>query len=110
MKSVRMNARGSSYARRSIGAATVFWLTIVAFLPTVAAAADRDLLYAKAEELIQYTNDVKGLSALIAQGVDVRKPGQNSQGRTLLFSSRHPRQGGHDGRAAQGGRRSQRPG
>jgi hypothetical protein len=37
----------------------------------------------KAEDLIRYTDDVKGLSALIAQGVDVKRPGKNSQGRTF---------------------------
>jgi ankyrin repeat protein len=52
-----------------------------------AAAADREALYSKAEDLIRYTDDVKGLSALIAQGVDVKRPGKNSQGRTLLVSA-----------------------
>lgn len=41
----------------------------------------------KAENLIQYTNDVKGLSALIAQGVNVKQAGTNSQGRTLLINA-----------------------
>lgn len=45
------------------------------------------MLYSKAENLIRYTDDVKGLSALIAQGVDVKRPSKNSQGRTLLFSA-----------------------
>jgi uncharacterized protein len=67
--------------------ASLFWLAVFGVLSTSAAAADRELLYVKAEELIQYTNDVKGLSALIAQGVDVKKPGKNSQGRTLLTSA-----------------------
>ena len=46
-----------------------------------------EVLYVKAEDLIRYTDDVKGLSALIAQGVDVKRPSKNSQGRTLLFSA-----------------------
>jgi len=58
-----------------------------ASIPPHAAAADREMLYSKAEDLIRYTDDVKGLSALIAQGVDVKRPGKNSQGRTLLVSA-----------------------
>ena len=54
---------------------------------SVALAADQDALYAKAEDVIRYTDNAKGLSALMAQGLDVRKPGRNSQGRTLLVSA-----------------------
>jgi ankyrin repeat protein len=72
----------------SIGVAVVFFAAAVAiFAPAPVAAADREMLYAKAEDLIRYTDDVKALSALIAEGVDVKRPRKNSQGRTLLFSA-----------------------
>jgi ankyrin repeat protein len=64
---------------------TTFALVLV--IPLSALAADQEALYGKAENLISYTDDVKGLSALIAQGLNVKKPSQNSQGRTLLFSA-----------------------
>ena len=91
MKSNRMNAwpqlQSYPYLRWSIGIAALPCLALVTFIPTPVAAADREVLYGKAEDLIRYTDDVKGLSALIAQGVDVKRPSKNSQGRTLLFSA-----------------------
>ena len=60
---------------------------LLAMGASVALAADQDALYAKAEDVIRYTDNAKGLSALMAQGLDVRKPGRNSQGRTLLVSA-----------------------
>src|SRR6266700_2084560 len=84
-----MNARpkSKSHLQRSIGIAALLCLALLTPIPTPVAAADREMLYSKAEDLIRYTDDVKGLSALIAQGVDVKRPGKNSQGRTLLFSA-----------------------
>jgi hypothetical protein len=73
--------------RRPIGIAALLCLAFATFVTGVVAAADREALYSKAEDLIRYTDDVKGLSALIAQGVDVKKPSKNSQGRTLLVSA-----------------------
>ena len=61
--------------------------SLLALGASVALAADQDALYAKAEDAIRYTDNAKGLSALMAQGLDVRKPGRNSQGRTLLVSA-----------------------
>jgi ankyrin repeat protein len=89
MKSNQTNAHpaSKSYLQRSIGIAALLLPAFVLFIPGSAAAADRETLYAKAENLISYTDDVKGLQALIAQGVDVKRPGANSQGRTLLFSA-----------------------
>ena len=91
MKSDRMNAwpQLQSYPclRWSIGIAALPCLALVTFIPTPVVAADREVLYGKAEDLIRYTDDVKGLTALIAQGVDVKRPSKNSQGRTLLFSA-----------------------
>ena len=55
---------------------------LLAFGASVAFAADQDALYATAEDLIRYTDNVKGLNVLMAQGLDVRKAGRNSQGRT----------------------------
>jgi len=88
MKSDQARRRPGSNSRMppSIGIAAVF-CAFAMFVPASVAAADREALYAKAEDLIRYTDDVKGLSALIAQGVDVKRPGKNSQGRTLLFSA-----------------------
>ena len=60
---------------------------LLAMGASVALAADQDAMYAKAEDVIRYTDNAKGLSALMAQGLDVRKPGRNSQGRTLLVSA-----------------------
>ena len=60
---------------------------LLVFGASLAFAADQDALYAKAEDLIRYTDNVKGLSALMAQGLDVTKAGRNSQGRTLLVSA-----------------------
>ena len=60
---------------------------LLAMGASVALAADQDALYAKAEDVIRYTDNAKGLSALMAQGLDVRKPGRNAQGRTLLISA-----------------------
>jgi ankyrin repeat protein len=80
-------SRSRRCLRRSIGVAALLGLAFGATLPAPVAAADREALYSKAEDLIRYTDDVKGLSALIAQGVDVKKPGKNSQGRTLLISA-----------------------
>src|SRR5450631_3521788 len=77
----------SDQVNTSIGVAAVLLVVFAIFIPAPVAAADREMLYAKAEDLIRYTDDVKGLSALIAQGVDVKRPGKNSQGRTLLFSA-----------------------
>lgn len=62
-------------------------LAFAAAVPLSALAADQEALYSKAEDLIRYTDDVKGLNSLIAQGLNVKKPGQNSQGRTLLTSA-----------------------
>ncbi len=62
-------------------------LALGAAVTTPVAAADREALYSKAEDIVRNTDDVKGLSALVAQGVDVKRPGKNSQGRTLLFSA-----------------------
>ena len=48
----------------------------LAFLTSLAvpgAAADRQALYSKAEHLIRYTDDVKGLSALISQASTSRR-------------------------------------
>ena len=95
IRSYPMNAGPESQSRlhvqRPFGLATLLCLAFVAFGPAPVAAADREVLYSKAEDLIRYTDDVKGLSALIAQGVDVKRPSKNSQGRTLLFSAAtHP--------------------
>ena len=83
MKSDQIEARPQSqshlYLQRSIGIAALLCLAFGALIPTSAAAADREALYYKAEDLIRYTNDVKGRRALIAQGVDVKRPGQNSR-------------------------------
>src|SRR6202171_3864290 len=93
MKSDRTNARPQSHTyrypqlRRSIGVAALLCLALLTSIPPPVAAADREMLNSKAEDLIRYTDDVKGLSALIAQGVDVKRPSKNSQGRTLLFSA-----------------------
>ena len=93
MKSDRTNARPQSHTyrypqlRRSIGVAALLCLALLTSIPPPVAAADREMLNSKAEDLIRYTDDVKGLSALIAQDVDVKKPSKNSQGRTLLFSA-----------------------
>ena len=89
MQSDRMNGRPQSRAhlQPSIGIATLLCLAFLTSIPAPVAAADREMLYSKAEDLIRYTDDVKGLSALIAQGVDVKRPSKNSQGRTLLFSA-----------------------
>ena len=78
--------QSSRYLGRSIAIAALLCLTFTS-IPAPVAAADREMLYGKAEDLIRYTDDVKGLSALIAQGVDVKRPGKNSQGRTLLISA-----------------------
>ena len=84
-----MNARpkSKSHLHRSIGIVALLCLAFLTSIPVPVAAADREVLYSKAEDLIRYTDDVKGLSALIAQGVDVKRPSKNSQGRTLLFSA-----------------------
>ena len=89
MKSDQMNARpqSNSHMPPPIGIAALCCMAFATVFPASVAAADREILYSKAEDLIRYTDDVKGLSALIAQGVDVKKPGKNSQGRTLLFSA-----------------------
>ena len=83
---MRAHALSKSCLARSIGIAALLFPIFAIFIPQ-SAATDRETLYAKAENLISYTDDVKGLRALIAQGVDVKKPGKNSQGRTLLFSA-----------------------
>src|SRR6202045_2816476 len=91
MKSDQMNAspqaQSCPHLQSSIGIAILLCLTLGIFIPTPVAAVDREVLYGKAADLIRYTDDVKGLSALIAQGVDVKRPSKNSQGRTLLFSA-----------------------
>ncbi|HEV8554382.1 MAG TPA: ankyrin repeat domain-containing protein [Casimicrobiaceae bacterium] len=74
------------YLQPSIGTALLY-LAFGTFFTAPVVAADREALYGKAETLIRYTDDVKGLRALIAQGVDVKRPSQNSQGRTLLTSA-----------------------
>jgi ankyrin repeat protein len=71
----------------SIRIAAAIGATICATLAIPAVAADQEALYAKAEDLIRYTNDPKGLSGLIAQGLNVKQPSKNSQGRTLLTSA-----------------------
>ena len=90
MKSDRTSARPQFQScprlRPPLGIAALF-LAFATFIPALVAAADREALYSKAEDLIRYTDDVKGLSALIAQGVDVKRPSKNSQGRTLLSSA-----------------------
>ena len=83
---LRAHASSKSCLARSIGIAALVFPIFVIFIPQ-SAAADRETLYSMAENLISYTDDVKGLSALIAQGVDVKRPSKNSQGRTLLFSA-----------------------
>jgi len=91
MKSDRTHARPQSlscpHLRPPLAIAALLFLALATFIPALVAAADREALYSKAEDLIRYTDDVKGLSALIAQGVDVKRPGKNSQGRTLLVSA-----------------------
>ena len=91
IRSYPMNARPESQShlqvQRPLRLAALLYLAVVTFSPAPVAAADREVLYSKAEDLIRYTDDVKGLSALIAQGVDVKRPSKNSQGRTLLFSA-----------------------
>jgi uncharacterized protein len=89
MKPARIQIRppSDSRAQPAAGTGAVICVALATFVAASVAAADRELLYYKAEELIQYTDDVKGLSALIAQGVDVKRPGKNSQGRTLLVSA-----------------------
>lgn len=91
IRSYPMNARPESqshlHVQRPLGLAALLYVAFVTFSPAPVAAADREVLYSKAEDLIRYTDDVKGLSALIAQGVDVKRPSKNSQGRTLLFSA-----------------------
>jgi ankyrin repeat protein len=82
----RPQSQSSPPLQRSLAAALLF-LALGASIPAPVAAGDREMLYSKAEDLIRYTDDVKGLSALIAQGVDVKRPGKNSQGRTLLVSA-----------------------
>jgi ankyrin repeat protein len=72
--------------KRSIRSAT-FALVLVALAPLSTRAADQEALYNDAENLIHNTDDVKGLNALIAKGLNVKKPSQNSQGRTLLTSA-----------------------
>jgi ankyrin repeat protein len=76
-----------SHLRRPIALAALLCLAFSPSIPTLVAAADREVLYSKAEDLIRYTDDVRGLGALIVQGLDVRRPGKNSQGRTLLVSA-----------------------
>ena len=83
---MRAHASSKSCLARSIGIAALLFPIFAIFIPQ-SAAADREMLYSKAEDLIRYTDDVKGLSALIGQGVDVKRPSKNSQGRTLLFSA-----------------------
>jgi ankyrin repeat protein len=80
-------ARLQAHQRRPIAIAALLCVGFGASVPPPAAAADREMLYSKAEDVIRYTDDVKGLSALIAQGVDVKRPSKNSQGRTLLVSA-----------------------
>ena len=89
MKSNHVKVRpcSNSHTQRSIAIAALLCLAFGIVVPAPVAAADREALYGKAEDLIHYTDDVKGLSALIAQGVDVKRPGKNSQGRTLLMSA-----------------------
>jgi ankyrin repeat protein len=67
--------------------ANVLLLVLAVAIPLSALAADQEALYSKAEDAIRYTDDAKGLSALIRQGLDVKKPSKNSQGRTLLTSA-----------------------
>ena len=71
MKSDRMNAHPQPHSyqhlQRSIAIAAPFCLVFLASIPVPVAAADREVLYSKAEDLIRYTDDVKGLSALIGR-------------------------------------------
>jgi hypothetical protein len=64
MKSDRMNAwpqlQSYPYLRWSIGIAALPCLALVTFIPAPVAAADREVLYGKAEDLIRYTDDVRG--------------------------------------------------
>jgi ankyrin repeat protein len=89
MKPIQTTAapRWQAGGQGNVGIAALLCLTLATSIPASAAAVDREMLYSKAEDLIRYTDDVRGLSALIAQGVDVRRPGKNSQGRTLLVSA-----------------------
>ena len=89
MKSDQKNDRPQSNSRTStpIAIATLCCIAFATFIPTPVVAADQEALYAKAENLIGYTDDAKGLRALIAQGLAVNKPSKNSQGRNLLFSA-----------------------
>jgi hypothetical protein len=91
MQSNRTDVRPQSlsclHPRRPIRIAALLCLAFATLVAGGVAAVDREALYSKAEDLIRYTDDVKGLSALIAQGVDVKRPGKNSQGRTLLVSA-----------------------
>jgi hypothetical protein len=72
MKSNHATVRpcSNSETRRSIGIGALLCLAIGTLSPSGVAAADREMLYSKAEDLIRYTDDVKGLRALIAQGAD----------------------------------------
>jgi ankyrin repeat protein len=91
MKSIQAPAcrqpQAPAHLRWAIAVSALLCLTLGITIPPPVAAADREMLYSKAEDLIRYTDDVKGLSALIAQGVEVKKAGKNSQGRTLLVSA-----------------------
>jgi ankyrin repeat protein len=89
MEAIRPAARArlQAHQRWPIAVAALLCVVFATSIPPPAAAADREMLYSKAEDLIRYTDDVKGLSALIAQGVDVKRPSKNSQGRTLLVSA-----------------------
>ena len=112
MQSDRMNARPQSKAQlqRSIGITAPVCLALVTFIPAPVAAADREVLYGKAEDLIRYTDDVKG-----AQRADRtrrrREEAQQEFTRSdLALQRRYRRQDCDDGCGAQGGRRSQREG
>ena len=70
-----------------IAIVAVYFIAFATFFAAPVAAADQEALFAKAENLIGYTDDAKGLRTLIAQGLAVNKPSKNSQGRTLLFSA-----------------------
>jgi hypothetical protein len=75
MKSDRMKAspqvQSYPHLQRSIGIAALLCLAFLTSIPAPVAAADREVLYSKAEDLIRYTDDVKGLSALLASHRDM---------------------------------------
>lgn len=84
---LRSQSPSSRHRQFPMGMAALLCVVFSLSISPAVAAADREMLYSKAEDLIRYTDDLNGLRALIAQGVDVKRPGKNSQGRTLLVSA-----------------------